>query len=99
MTETENHDVNPEAVAPPVEDVSQTQDHAFGQEDQNQVQADQSAVDKEMNFKAIRESNARLQRQLEEERQAREHLQIAVEEKLAAHMAPSQKRKSMNSPR
>lgn len=90
MTEAENHDVTPEAVAPAVEEVSQAHDQAVGHEEQNQVQAEQSADDKEMNFRAIRESNARLQRQLEDERLAREHLQKAVEEKFAAQMAPKE---------
>lgn len=87
MTEAENQDVNQEIVTPPVEEVSQTQDQTEGQEVHPQVEQE-SANDKEMNFKAIRESNARLQRRLDEETSAREHLEKLVETKLADQLKP-----------
>lgn len=81
MTETENHDVNTEAVAPPVEEVSSSHDQTNELEVQDTVPDVKPSDDKEMNFKAMRESNARLQTQLDEERRNREYFQKFVEEK------------------
>ena len=71
MTEAVNQDVVRESVAPTEQEaVSQTHEQAYRNEDQgnDNQQAGQSEDDKAQNFKAIRESNARLQREIEDER-------------------------------
>jgi len=89
MTETENANVDQEVVNPAVEEVSQAQDQAVGQEgNPGQEQVGQPENDKEYNFKQIRENNARLQAQLEQERREREQLQQMVEQKFADQLKP-----------
>jgi len=86
VTETEIHDVNQEVVSPAVGEVSK-EDYAPIQTEEGQSrQEENNASDKELNFRAIRESNYKLQAQLEEERQKREELQRAIEEKFANHL-------------
>lgn len=75
MNEAVNQDVVMEAVAPTDnQEVSQTHEQAYRNEDQGDgnQQSGQTDEDKALNFKAMRESNARLQRENEELRKQSE---------------------------
>lgn len=75
MTALENSDVQGEAVAhTESENVSRTHEQAYGNEEQsygNQPEG-QPEDDKALNFKAIRESNARLQQEIEESKREKQ---------------------------
>lgn len=94
MTALENSDVQGEAVAPTeTENVSQTQEMAYGNEAQGygNHSEGQPEDDKAANFKAIRESNARLQKQYEEserERRAYADRLAKLERALEAQATP-----------
>lgn len=86
MTETENVDVSQEIVNPSAGVDSQ---HAETQEQQAEpVQEAGQSQDKEYNFKALRESNARLQAQYEDERRRNELFKQSIEDKFAAQSSP-----------
>ena len=74
LTEAVNQDVPPEFVTPThSEDVSIAQENHDGYEDAHSLdQTRRDDDDKAMNFKAIRESNARLQQEIERERQEKQ---------------------------
>lgn len=74
MTDEVNHDVPQELVSPSQsEEVSYAHENNNGYEDPSSSStASTSEDDKSMNFKAIRESNARLQQEIERERQEKQ---------------------------
>jgi len=82
MTNTVNHDVDMEAVAPTEQgEVSPTHEQAYGNEGHAQDnQSGQTEDDTAKNFKAIRESNARLQRENEELKQTNQAYNSRLEE-------------------
>lgn len=81
MLDTENQNVDQDSVNPSVEnDISQTQENEHGQ-DENQASDQAKSDSKEFNFKAMRESNARLQEQMEEQKIRADRLEKLIQER------------------